>query len=54
VPPVPFAPLAELLGQKSRTLVHAHQSPPDIRLRQKREKIAALDMRFQRYRKAEP
>jgi len=27
---------------------------PDIRLLQKREKVAALDMRFQRYRKAEP
>jgi hypothetical protein len=27
---------------------------PDIRLLQKREKVAALDLRFQRYRKAEP
>jgi hypothetical protein len=27
---------------------------PDVRLLQKREKVAALDMRFQRYRKAEP
>jgi hypothetical protein len=27
---------------------------PDIRFLQKRKKVAALDMRFQRYRKAEP
>jgi hypothetical protein len=31
-----------------------NRTGPDIRLLQKREKVAALDLRFQRYRKAEP
>ncbi len=31
-----------------------NRNGPDIRLLQKREKVAALDLRFQRYRKAEP
>jgi hypothetical protein len=35
-------------------IAQENESGVDLRLLQKRDKVAALDLRFQRYRKAEP
>jgi hypothetical protein len=58
VPPVHLAPIAELLDDDAPgDLVFADARPAENRglpLRQKRDKVAALDMRYQRYRRADP
>jgi hypothetical protein len=56
---VHFAPIAQLLNDDDAPgeFVFAAVPPAKDRglpLRQKRDRVAALDMRYQRYRKAEP
>ncbi len=47
-PPVHLAPLSELL------CVEAEDCSPDEKIRRKSDRITGMDMRFQRFRKAEP
>jgi len=47
-PPVHLAPLSQLLS------VHAEDVLADEKIRRKSDRITGMDMRFQRYRKAEP
>ncbi len=57
MPPVHLAPIGELIDRDEDEEIFAGFTAEEARatpLRQKRDKVAALDMRFQRYRKADP
>jgi hypothetical protein len=48
IPPIHLAPLSELL------LPDADEGRADEKIRRKSDRITGMDMRFQRFRKAEP